>query len=253
MVCYGEESMLKTWMMVPIALLTVLTLVLAACGDDDDDSGDNDDGTRTATSTRESDDETEDGDDGNADDGEEDPNATGGAGETDGANGDEDDTGDGDENGSGDGDGANGSGSDGGGRNSSGGDEDEDEDPTPSPTPNARVCLVTAQEVSEAIGESVELRSSDDGCTFHTDTFETVDVSASSLGENPEEAFNTGRDLLGGEPVDGIGDDAFWLPGFDQLNVRQGDQHLIVTLVLEDNPNVREAGIEIAEAALTRL
>ena len=243
--------MLKTWMMIPLALLAMLAF--AACGDDDDDGGD--DGTRTATATRDSADADSDGDD------EDDPDATGDADETGDAGNEDGDAGDegndgngsgGDGDGGGNGDGSDGNGND-GGSGDGGGDDDEDEEPTPSPTPNARVCLVTVQEVTQAIGESVELRSSDDGCTFQTETFETVDVSTSSLGENPEEAFNTGFELVGGERVDGIGDEAFWLSGFDQLNVRQGDQHLIVTLILADNPNVREAGTEIAAAALTRI
>jgi hypothetical protein len=238
----------KPWTILTLAVITVCTLAFAACGDDDDD-GAGDDTTRRPTATRTA--GADDDDDGNQDDGDDPDNGSDDGGNGPDATGADDETSaadDDDDNGSSGGDAQ-----DGGANGGGGGDDDDNDDPTPTRSPNARVCLVTVAEVSDAIGEDVRLDSSDDGCTFITDDFETVHVVASDLGDDAEEAFQTGFGVLGGEEVDGIGDDAFWLEGFNQLNVRDGDQHLIVTLVFSDTASARSAGLEIAEAALTRI
>ena len=161
-------------------------------------------------------------------------------------------------------DGDGGGGDDGDDADDNGGDDNDDGDDGDGGVPDA--CdLLDAAEVEPFVGvvePESEAGTSIDLLAYSQCEWETDDALVVLAIVGGAERFETHRDNLPGEPVEGLGDEALTFPGVSSetrggsggrtISVRVGDRTLVVALRIEGETTV-DLVRPLAEAALGRL
>jgi hypothetical protein len=113
--------------------------------------------------------------------------------------------------------------------------------------------LLTAEDASEALGEDAVpgFTQEADLCVW-SDAAELRTVQLALLDETPDE-WRAGRRAGDFEPVDGVGEEAYFGPVFDDLSFLVGDQVYEVDVELRGDGDGLEVATALAETVISRL
>jgi len=137
-----------------------------------------------------------------------------------------------------------------------GGDDDDSGDDDDDGSSAGACEYLTEDEAAAALGDDVsEVVADETGCSWTSDSFSTLVLSVSDLGDSAEESFDGLRRAFEEEDVDGLGDEAMWIPDLQQIHVREGGTYILIGIFLtsQDPDEQKSTAQDVAEKVLGRV